>query len=135
MPVFTIFFLIFTLSNTGIPLTLNFLGEQLSLIGIWQVNPIVFILAGTSIVLSACYSVFLYNRISYGTYSPNLKPLKDISRREFSVLMALLIPTVLSGVFPNVILDSLHLDVTQIIYSVSPLPALLLDPIINLKIS
>jgi NADH-ubiquinone oxidoreductase chain 4 len=34
MPVFTILFLIFTLSNTGIPLTLNFLGEQLSLIGI-----------------------------------------------------------------------------------------------------
>lgn len=118
MPVFTIFFLIFTLSNTGIPLTLNFLGEQLSLIGIWQVNPIVAVLAGTSIVLSACYSVFLYNRISYGTYSPNLKPLKDISRREFSVLIALLIPTVLLGIFPNVILDSLHLDVTQIIYSV-----------------
>jgi NADH-ubiquinone oxidoreductase chain 4 len=34
MPVFTILFFIFTLSNTGIPLTLNFLGEQLSLIGI-----------------------------------------------------------------------------------------------------
>ncbi|KAH9158321.1 membrane subunit of NADH:quinone oxidoreductase/Mrp antiporter [Lactarius sanguifluus] len=34
MPIFTILFFIFTLSNTGIPLTLNFLGEQLSLIGI-----------------------------------------------------------------------------------------------------
>jgi NADH-ubiquinone oxidoreductase chain 4 len=39
MPVFTILFFVFTVANTGIPLTLNFLGEQLALIGIWQVNP------------------------------------------------------------------------------------------------
>ncbi|KAF8815003.1 NADH dehydrogenase subunit 4, partial [Phlegmacium glaucopus] len=72
MPVFTIFFFIFTLCNTGIPLSINFLGEQLSLLGIWQQNPIIAVLGASGILLSACYSIFLYNRISYGNISPYL---------------------------------------------------------------
>jgi NADH-ubiquinone oxidoreductase chain 4 len=116
MPVFTILFFIFTLANTGLPLTLNFLGEQLSLIGIWERSPIIAALGATGIVLSACYSIYLYNRVSYGVYSPHLKPLQDISRREFNVLIALLIPTIALGVCPNVILDSLHLSVSSLLY-------------------
>ena len=119
MPVFTILFFIFTLCNTGIPLSLNFLGEQLSLIGIWERNPFAAILGATGIVLSACYSIYLYNRLSYGEYSPNLKPLKDITRREFVVLITLLIPTIILGVYPNILLDSLHFSVTTIIYNIS----------------
>ena len=118
MPVFTILFFIFTLSNTGIPLTLNFLGEQLSLIGIWERSPIIAGLGATGIVLSAIYSIYLYNRISYGIYSPHLKPIKDISRREFNLLITLLIPTVLLGIFPNVILDGLHFSISSLLYNV-----------------
>jgi NADH-ubiquinone oxidoreductase chain 4 len=117
MPVFTILFFIFTLANTGIPLSLNFLGEQLSLIGIWERSPLVAILGGSGIVLSACYSIYLYNRISYGSYSPNLSPLKDISRREFILLISLLIPTIALGIYPNVILNSLHISITTLLYN------------------
>src|ERR1700741_545223 len=74
MPVFTILFFIFTLCNTGIPLSLNFLGEVMSLLGIFQRNPFIAILGASGIVLSAIYSIFLYNRLSYGSYSPHLKP-------------------------------------------------------------
>ena len=116
MPVFTILFFIFTLANTGIPLSLNFLGEQLSLIGAWQNNPIIAGLGATGIVFSACYSLFLYNRLSYGNYSPHLKPLKDINRREFYLLVSLLVPTFLLGIFPNVILDTLHVSVTNLLF-------------------
>lgn len=127
MPVFTILFLTFTLANTGIPLTLNFIGEQLSLIGIWQQNPIIAALGATGIILSACYSLFLYNRLSYGNLSPALQPLKDINRREFFLLLSLLIPTFLLGIFPNVILDTLHVSVSSLLYevpsSVSQVPA------------
>jgi len=122
MPVFTILFFVFILANTGAPLTLNFLGEALSLIGIFRVNPIIAVLGGTGIVLSACYSIFLYNRMSYGTYSPHLKPLKDISRREFVILISLLIPTVLLGIFPNVVLDTLHVSITQLLYNINLTP-------------
>lgn len=118
MPVFTILFFIFTLSNTGIPLTLNFLGEQLSLIGIWERSPIIAALGATGIVLSAIYSIYLYNRISYGIYSPHLKPIKDISRREFILLITLLVPTVLLGIFPNVILDGLHFSISSLLYNI-----------------
>src|SRR6266702_8883538 len=118
MPIFTILFFIFTLCNTGIPLSLNFLGEQLALIGIWKVNPIISALGATGIVLSACYSIFLYNRISYVTYSPHLKPIKDISRREFILLITLLIPTVLLGIFPNMILDGLHFSFSTLLFNV-----------------
>jgi proton-translocating NADH-quinone oxidoreductase chain M len=131
MPVFTILFFIFTLANTGIPLTLNFLGEQLSLIGIWQQNPIIAALGATGIVLSAIYSIFLYNRLSYGNYSPYLankqnknsnttinkgEIIKDINRREYFLLLALLIPTIILGLVPNVLLDSLHLSVSSLLY-------------------
>jgi len=149
MPVFTILFFIFTLANTGIPLTLNFLGEQLSLLGIWQQNPIIAALGATGIVLSAIYSIFLYNRLSYGNYSPYLylannnkfnkenhatlnlevarevaasnsgNIIKDINRREYFLLIALLIPTVILGLFPNVLLDSLHLSVSSLLYVIA----------------
>ena len=118
MPVFTLLFLIFTLANTGIPLSLNFLGEQLSLIGIWERSPITAILGASGIVLSAIYSIYLYNRLSYGKYSENLKPLKDINRREFILLITLLIPTVLLGIYPNILLESLHFSLTNIVYSI-----------------
>jgi NADH-ubiquinone oxidoreductase chain 4 len=118
MPVFTILFFIFTLSNTGIPLTLNFLGEQLSLIGIWERSPLIAALGATGIVLSAIYSIYLYNRISYGIYSPHLKPIKDISRREFNLLITLLLPTMLLGIFPNVILDGLHFSISSLLYNI-----------------
>jgi NADH-ubiquinone oxidoreductase chain 4 len=119
MPVFTILFFVFTLANTGIPLSLNFLGEQLSLMGIWEVNPIVAALGATGILLSACYSLFLYNRVSYGNYSPYLVPVKDLSRQEFNTLFTLLLPTYLFGIFPNIILDDLHIISTSLLSSQS----------------
>jgi NADH-ubiquinone oxidoreductase chain 4 len=118
MPVFTILFFIFTLCNTGIPLTLNFLGEQLSLIGIWQENPIIASLGASGIVLSACYSLFLYNRLSYGSYSPHIPVIKDINRREYYILISLLLPTVIFGILPNILLNPLHTSISALIYTV-----------------
>src|SRR6266550_1122125 len=116
MPVFTILFFIFTIANTGIPLSLNFLGEQLSLIGIWQNNPIIAALGATGIILSACYSLFLYNRLSYGNLSPLLTPIKDLNRREYYLLISLIIPTILFGILPNILLDSLHTSVSALLF-------------------
>ena len=116
MPLFTILFFIFTIANTGIPLTLNFLGEQLSLIGIWQQNPLIAALGATGIVLSACYSLFLYNRLSYGNLSPLLTPLKDLNRREYYLLISLILPTIIFGILPNVLLDSIHTSVSTLLY-------------------
>ena len=90
----------------------------MSFLGIFKKNPITAILGATSIVLSACYSLFLYNRLSYGSYSTHLNILKDINRREFFLLISLLIPTVLLGILPNAILNTLHISVSSLLYSV-----------------
>jgi NADH-ubiquinone oxidoreductase chain 4 len=111
-------FFVFSLANMATPLTLNFVGEQMSLIGIWSINPIIAVLGGTGIVLSACYTIFLYNRISYGRFSSHLKPMKDISRIEFISLISLLIPTILLGIYPNVVLDTLHVAATQLLFTI-----------------
>ena len=127
MPLFTIFFFIFTLCNTGIPLSINWIGEILSLMGIWQQNPIIACLGASGICLSACYSVFLYNRISYGNLSPYLPPLKDLNRREYYMLISLLIPTLVFGILPNVLLTPLHVSVTSLLYVIPPITILQLD--------
>jgi len=118
MPVFTILFFVFTLCNTGIPLSLNFLGEQLSLIGIWQQNPIIASLGASGILFSACYSLFLYNRLSYGSYSPHLPVIKDINRREYYLLISLLLPTIIFGIIPNILLNPLHTSISALLYNI-----------------
>jgi NADH-ubiquinone oxidoreductase chain 4 len=118
MPVFTIMFFLFTLFNMGVPLSLNFVGEFLSLSGIFQRNPVIGVLGSTGIFFSACYSIWMYNRISYGSYSKYLPVTKDVSRREFMLLLTLLIPTLALGIFPNAILSTLHLSVTALLYQV-----------------
>ena len=118
MPVFTIVFFIFTIFNTAIPLSLNWVGELLALSGTFQRSPIIAVLGASGIVLSACYSIWLYNRISYGQFSPYLKPTKDITRREFYLLLPLLIATLVFGLFPNIILDTLHTSVSTLLYNI-----------------
>jgi NADH-ubiquinone oxidoreductase chain 4 len=74
-------------------------------------------LGATGILLSACYSLFLYNRLSYGDYSPYLNSVKDLNRREFHLLLTLIIPTYFFGIFPNIILNGLHSVIITLIYS------------------
>jgi NADH-ubiquinone oxidoreductase chain 4 len=90
----------------------------MALIGLFQISPIIGVLGALSIFLTACYSIFMYNRLMFGDYSKHLSPLKDLSRLEFTVLFSLLIPTVVFGIFPNLMLDSLHGSVSDLIYIV-----------------
>src|ERR687887_1136838 len=66
MPLFAILFFILSLGNCGAPLTLNFIGEFLSLYGILEKLPLLGILASSSIILSAAYTIFMFNRIAFG---------------------------------------------------------------------
>lgn len=118
MPIFTIMFFLFTLFNMGTPLSANFIGEFLSLAGVFQRNPVIAALGATGIFFSACYSIWLYNRIAYGSHSKYIPVTYDISRREFMLLLPLLIATLVLGIFPNIILDSVALSVSTLLYNV-----------------
>lgn len=130
MPLFAILFFIFTIFNAGAPLSLNFVGEFLTLTGTFQNSPLVGFLGATGIVFSAVYSIWLFNRVAFLNYSPfinqptlNLNkesklPLGDLDRREFFLILPLLIPTIAFGLFPNTILESLHYPVSQLLINV-----------------
>ena len=66
MPLLSILFFIACLANCGAPLTLNFVGEFLSLYGAFERLPLRGVLAASSIVLSAAYSIYLFNRVAFG---------------------------------------------------------------------
>lgn len=121
MPLFSILFFVSCLANMGVPLTLNFVGEFLSLYGAFERLPILGALACSSIVFSAAFTIYLYNRIAFGgSLSAHLASnIPDLNKREFVILIALVIPTVLFGIFPSPILDGLHYSVSTLIYAVS----------------
>lgn len=118
MPIFSILFFILCLGNCGAPLTLNFVGEFLSLYGIFERLSFAGILASSSIVLSAVYTIFMFNRIVLGgTFKGWHTYLSDLTKREYLILLILTIFTVILGIYPSIILDSLNYAVTQLIYS------------------
>lgn len=117
IPIFSILFFVFTIFNAATPLSANWTGEFLCLNGIFQRNPIITLFSATGIVLSAGYSIWLYNRIAFGEFSKYLNPAPDLSRREYILLLPLLIVAIFLGILPNVILDQVHTSVSSLIYS------------------
>ena len=121
MPLFSLLFFVFCLANMAVPLTANFLGEFLSFAGAYQRNPFITILASSSVVLTAAYTIWTYNRVCLGSPSRYLYPCLDITRREFFLLLPFLLLIFVLGILPFVVLDSLHFSVSSLIYSkISP---------------
>lgn len=118
MPVFCVMFFILCLGNCGAPLTLNFVGEFLSLYGTVERSPLLGALASSSIVFSAAYTIYMFNRIAFaGSYSKFFYiNIADVNKREFIMLSVLITLTVILGIYPNIILDGIHYSVTTLIY-------------------
>jgi NADH-ubiquinone oxidoreductase chain 4 len=118
MPLFSILFLILCLGNAGTPLTLNFVGEFMSLYGAFERMPLMGAFASSSIVFSAAYTMYMFNRIVFGgAYSKFfLVNMPDINKRELFILLPLVIFTVVLGIYPAPILDGLNYYVSSLIY-------------------
>ena len=122
MPIFSILFFVLCLANAGTPLSFNFIGEFLSLYGIFERLPILGALASSSIVFSAAYTIYMFNRIAFGgRFTPYLSyhwsTTTDVSLREFFMLILLVLITVILGVYPAPVLDGLHYSVSTLIYN------------------
>ena len=116
MPKYSIFFMVFILASLGLPGTSGFVGEFLVLIGVFKVNYLVSLLAATGVVLSACYSLWLYRRVVFGDVTnDNVRSLKDINKFEVMTLLPLLILTIVLGIFPNIILDTISTSVENVV--------------------
>ena len=119
MPLFSILFFILCLGNCGVPLTLNFVGEFMSLYGVFERLPLLGIFACSSIVFSAAYTIYMFNRIVFGgKYTILLDDNRsDVNKREFFILLTLVVLTVVLGIYPAPILDGLHFSVSLLLYS------------------
>lgn len=119
MPLFSIIFFILSLGNCGAPLTLNFVGEFMSLYGVFERLPLLGILASSSIIFSAAYTIYMFNRIAFGgSFSKFfVANINDINKREFFILFTLVLFTVILGIYTAPILDGLHYSVSLLIYN------------------
>jgi len=106
MPVFSIFFFLFSLANCGFPLTGNFIGELLIFVSILDINVNIFILIGCGLFLSSCYSFWLFSRICFGQLNAALcAASKDLTLFEVLTLLMLLVVTLVCGIFSNIVFD------------------------------
>ena len=105
MPLFGLLMLTLVLANASIPLSCNFVGEFLSLLAAFEYSFVSGILASLGMVLSAGYSIYLYNRVCFGAPSKYLSFSRDLNRREFYTLFPLVFLIFLMGVFPFAIID------------------------------
>ena len=116
MPLFSFFFLVFTMGNLSLPGTSSFVGEFLILVGTFQTNTWIATLAATGMILGGAYSIWLYNRVVFG----NLKPLyismgSDVNRREFWIFVPFVLAILWMGFYPQVFLDPMHVSVSNVI--------------------
>lgn len=122
MPILSILFFILCLGNCGAPLTLNFIGEFMSLYGVFERLPLAGVFASTSIVFSAAFTIFMFNRIIFG--GSLLKEnwteyLVDLNFREYSILLILVVFTVILGIYPSIVTDGLNYVCSGLLYSFS----------------
>ncbi|MFH2037744.1 MAG: NADH-quinone oxidoreductase subunit M [Candidatus Zixiibacteriota bacterium] len=116
MPVFSVFFMIVSLSSIGLPLTNGFVGEFLILLGTFHSNQVYAIIAASGVVLAACYMLWMIQRVLFGKITkPENENLKDLSGREKLVLVPLLILIFWIGVYPKPFLSRIEPAVKSIL--------------------
>lgn len=147
MPLFAAAFFVFSLANMSFPGTPNFVGELLMFVGVFERSILVLFYATAGIVLAAAFSVFLYNRVVFGTLKTKFAPtFTDITRLEAKVILLLVTLTILLGLVGNTVLEFIHLVVLELNsqYSVpcniatalpSPIPPRKINPEMTAEIS
>jgi NADH-quinone oxidoreductase subunit M len=104
------------LAAVGLPGTSGFVGEILVLIGVFQVNSWVALLAATGMVLGAAYMLWLYRRVIFGALvKEHLRAITDLRPHELAAFAPLVVLVLLMGIYPSLFLDSMAASVDQLI--------------------
>ncbi|MGI6852597.1 NADH-quinone oxidoreductase subunit M [Mesorhizobium sp. 1B3] len=120
MPKYAVVFLVFTMANVGLPGTSGFVGEFLTLFGIYQVNTWVALFAATGVILSAAYALWLYRKVIFGVLTKeSLKGLLDLSPREKAVMYPLVALVIFFGVYPMPVLDVTAASVKALVNNIT----------------
>jgi len=116
MPAYALIFMFFTMANVGLPGTSGFVGEFLTLVGIFQVNTWVAVFATSGVILSAAYALWLYRRVVLGDLiKESLRTIKDMGTRERMIFAPLVAMTLILGVYPAFVLDIIGPSVSALV--------------------
>jgi NADH-quinone oxidoreductase subunit M len=120
MPKYAVAFMVFTMANVGLPGTSGFIGEFLTLLGVFKVNTWVALFATSGVILSACYALWLYRKVIFGALTKeNLKGLLDLSPREKTILYPLIVLVIFFGVYPAPVFNATTASVDALLSNVS----------------
>ena len=125
MPVFAAFTVLFAMANSGLPGTSGFVGEFLVIMGSFQVNAWFAIIAALTLIFGAAYTLWVVKRVVYGAVvSDEVAALKDVNQREILFLGLLAAMVLVVGVWPNPILDVMHVTIDNLLQQtqISKLP-------------
>ena len=118
MPAYALVFMLFTMANVGLPGTSGFVGEFLTLMGVFQVNTWIAVFAATGVILSAAYALWLYRRVVFGDLiKESLKSISDMTPRERMIFAPLIVMTLLLGVYPSLALDVIGPTVEHLVHN------------------
>jgi NADH-quinone oxidoreductase subunit M len=110
MPVYACIFGLFMLSSVGLPGLSGFVGEFLSILAAFEIEQFrwMAVVSMLVIILAAFYMMWMFQRVIFGTESPNVRGFPDVTWRELVTLAPLAILTIVVGVYPGPIFDILH---------------------------
>ena len=116
MPNYALIFGVMMMASVGLPLTMGFVGEYLSLAGFFKVSPVMTLIGGTSIIFGAVYMLHLYKRSFFGpiTHEAN-KALSDLNAKELSALVPLVAIVIWLGIYPKPVLQPIDNSVKALV--------------------
>ena len=117
---FTAFAVFFAMANCGLPGTSGFVGEWMVILGAVKTNFWLGLLAATTLVFGAAYTLWMVKRVYFGEVAnAEVKALTDINAREFTMLALLAAAVLWMGVYPKPFTDVMHMSVTQLLAHVA----------------
>ena len=121
MPMYSLFFLFFTMASIGLPGTSGFVGEFLALVGTYEMSSWAAIVATTGIILGAAYMLYLYWRVCYGTQdNADAAAMPDLDMRELWLLAPIAAAVLWMGVYPESFLAPMRDDVGYLLERLEP---------------
>jgi NADH-quinone oxidoreductase subunit M len=116
MPIYALIFMLFMLASVGLPGTSGFVGEILVIVGIFQTNSWVALLAASGMILGAAYMLWLYRRVIFGALTKeSLKSIGDMRPNELAAFAPLVLLAILMGVYPSLFLDPIEASVENLV--------------------
>jgi NADH-quinone oxidoreductase subunit M len=120
MPKFAALFMFFAMANSGLPATSGFVGEFMVILGAVQFNFWVGLIAATTLILGAAYSLWMYKRVVFGAIANDqVRALKDIDAREMLMLSVLAIAVLVMGLWPRPVTDVSEASVRALLQHVA----------------